>query len=507
MFPVRSVTIAAMTGLLPASPALADISATDVWANSAALFEALGGSQQGELVRDGDRITVRGHSGVFDLPMGTGSISFVLSDYEMTEADGTVIITYPDGMEIALAASITGESDVAATMQLVGTAIDTFATGDPGAISYFTETGPVSLILTDLDLPGEVFATATLEVGIAGYVTETRIIEDTLLVIYSRSELGRSTSRSEFDDGFGYVTTTFAESAPSTSTINMGLIPGGADILNMSAALRDGMYISGESYAESSTSETLSYFGEEVTQHDLYEVGEVSASFVLDRTQLAFGVDVGPGLFEMLTETFMYPAFGIDWQGATLDIAAPILRSAAPQPFRFGVGLDDLRLGPTIWAMFDPDKALPRGPGSAELRMTGEMILDADLPDFLALPELGGRQEVAAQVTEVEIEAFGLSALGVTADSSGSFALDYEGYSPAPGVPWPEGEGRAEIRGLNGLIDMLIDQGLIRNEEALPLRIAISMGTIVTGDDVLSSEVEFTEGGRIIANGQTINLP
>lgn len=500
-------TVTALAALMSAQPALADVSALDVWNNGAALFEALGGEQQGELVRDGNRVTVVDHIVTFDLPMGAGKVSIALSSYEMVEENGAVAIVYPDGMGIALDASITGEGDISATLELQGMAITTQATGDPGAISYLTEAGPSSVVLTDLDLPGELSSTATFQVDFTSYVTETRIIEDVLLVIYSRSEIGRSTSRSEFDDGFGFTTTTISENGPSVGTINMGLIPGGADILNLSAALRDGMYLSAESYGESIMSETVSLLDGEIFQDQHYEAVNVTGRFLLDSSQLALGAEIGSGFLEFQQQFMTPPAFGIDWHGVSFDLAGPILRSDEPQPFRIGLGLDDLRLGPTIWALFDPEKVLPRDPGSLEIETRGRLTLDADLPNFLALPELGGRQEASVQVTEIEIERFGVSALGVTADSTGSFGLDYEGYSVFPGVPWPEGAGQAEIRGLNGLIDALIDKGLIGSEEALGLRLMISLGTIVSGDDILTSEIEFTEDGRIIANGQPINLP
>lgn len=507
MFAVRIGTIAALTATLPAGPLMADITSADVWNNSSALIEALGGSHEAEFLRDGDSVTIRGHNGSFVLPMGAGRITFGISDYTMTEEAGTVTVTYPAGMEITLGASITGEGDASMTMRTGDTAISTLATGDPGAVSYVTQTGPFSLALTDFTVSSEPSSTAEFEVDIDGYAAETRIVEDTLVVVFSQSEIGRTTTTSTFSDGFGFETATVAETGPSTNTFSMGLIPGGADLLNLSGALRNGMYITAESSAQNSTSQSRTTIDGRLEQEDFYDVERASGTFALDRTQLAFGVDVGPGIFEMAQE-FMTPrAFGIDFQGFHMDIGGPILRSDETQPFRIGFGLDDLRLGPTIWALFDPDKALPRGPASLDLSMTGDVILDADLPDFLALPELGGRQDASVQVTEVEIERFGLSALGVTADSSGAFKLDYGEYSVFPGVPWPEGAGRAEIKGLNGLLDALIDEGLIPSEEAFGLRLMISLGTIVAGDDILSSEIEFTEDGRIIANGQPFNLP
>lgn len=500
-------TTAAIACLIHAQPVLADITAADVWDNGAALFEALGGRQQGELLRDGSTVTVRDHGVIFDLPLGAGQISILLSSYEMIEDEDTVTIIYPGGMTVTFAASIAGEGLVSATVALQGSPITTHATGDPGAISYVTEAGPSSVTLTDLVVPGEYALNGVLQIDFEGYETETRIIEDSLLVIYSRSEIGRSISLSEFDDDFGFITTTTAENGPSTSTINMGLIPGGADILNLSAALRDGMYISGESHVEETTSQTTILLDGEVFQDQTYEATDLSASFLLDKTQLSIGADFGPGLLEFAQDFMTPPSFGIDFQGMSLDLAGPILSAVDPQPFRIGLGLEELRIGPTIWELFDPQKRLPRDPGTVELRANGALVLDADLPDLLALPELGGRQDVTAQVTGFEIERFGFSGLGVTADSSGKFELDYEDYSLFPGVPWPRGEGRAEIRGLNGLIDALIDQGAMTPQEAIGFRLMISIGTIAAGNDFLRSEIEFTEDGRVIANGQPINIP
>lgn len=499
--------LAVVIGLCPVEPAIADVTADDVWNNSTALIEALGGTHEAALARNGDRVLVQGHEIVFDLPVVDGRVTLGLSDYEMIEADGAVTVFYPAGLEVTARAMIPQEQTISAALRLGAAPISTLATGVPGAISYVTRTGPLSFDLVGLDLPGEPEVQASFRLDMEGYAAESRIVEDTLIVVYSSAEIGRITSRSEFNDGQGFETWTETESGEVSSTINMGLIPGGADLMNLSSALRDGMYVTAESSSGRSTSRSWTTLDGQSFQDQFYSTEGSSGSFGLDRTHLAFGVDVGPGLFEMADEMMTPAAFGVDFQGFGLHMAGPILRSAEPQPFRLDLGVDDLRLGPTIWALFDPDKALPRGPGSIELSVSGEALLDADLPDFLALPELGGRRDASVRVTQVDIARFGLSALGVTADSSGTFELDYEDHSVLPGLPWPAGQARAEIRGLNALVDALIDEGLIGREEALGLRLIISMGTIVAGDDVLNSEIEFTEDGRFIANGQPINLP
>lgn len=500
----KAIAIAAMA---TAGPAVADVTAEDVWANSSAAVAAFGGTQQAELLRDGNLVRVRGHSGAFALPLGVGRITFSASDYAMIEEDGATSIIYPAPFELRLGLESPGQGTARATLRIGPNPITTRATGEPGAISYATETGPISMVVTDLHIPTDPDATAIMRLEIEGNRTETRIVEDSLLVLYARSEADGATFFTEVTDGDTLLTRTTTESGPSSATINMGLLPGGADILDLSDALRDGMYLSAQSNAGPTRSHTLAMSDGRIVQDQGYSIESGSLGLDMDASELSVSLGVGSLIFDLMQESMTPRSMGIDISQFGIDIGIPLIAMADPQPFDIDVTLDQFRLGPTIWALFDPDKALPRGPASFDLQVSGNAILDADLPDFLSLPQLGGRQEAALQVTDVDIERFGLSALGVTADSTGSFELDYGDYALIPGAPWPTGEGQAEIRGLNGLIDALLEAGFIDSELVFGLRLMIGLGAVVAGDDLLRSEIELREDGRIIANGQPFNLP
>ena len=487
-----------------AAPAAAQITVDDVWRNFDAAVAAFGGTSEATLTRAGSEVTVSGHEMRFAFPMGLGEAWVRVGDYKLIEADGAVSLVYPSVIEMSAGAEIVGEGSGEIFMEMHAGDYVTVATGEPGAISYTSSGDRLEVYMTDIVADGLSGLDLTGSIVMESYYAESRIIEDKLIVIYSRSEVGETITEYEITDGMGFFTESRAVNGPTVSTANVGLIPGGANILNLSQALRDGMYISIDVAGAEAESYTYTSFDGRMEQEQDYATAGNEMSMRLDRDALEVSGTVRGLLFNMVSTDFGMPNVGFDADEIGMGFRMPLLSSPAPQDFGYDLSLDALRLGPSIWALFDPDKVLPRGPASLDLDLGGQMILGADLPDLLALPELGGRQDVPIQVTAIDIARFAFSALGITADSEGTFELDYENYSMIPGVPWPRGSGRAEVEGLNGAIDRFVELGLIGSDEVLGLRMMISLGTVVAGDDRLTSEIEFTEDGGIIANGQPL---
>ena len=491
-----------------ALPVSADITADDVWSNLDAAIAALGGTSRADLVRSGDTVAVTGHEMLFNLPLGLGEFAVKSDGFTLIETDGTVQIGYPTPYNMQIRGEIYGEGAFVLDVVMEIEDHTTEASGEPGAISYVTSAGRATMAVTDLELEtGAEIGEIELDAGITidGMSSEFRVVEDTLIVIYSRSEIGETTTDFTFSDGAGTYSESRSVAGPAVSIGNMGLIPGGADILNLTAALNDGMYISIESASGASTTETLTRIDGEVVQEQDYAFDGNDATFSFDKSAIEMSGAVSGLLFNALMPPGTRPAsIGFDASEIGLSFKMPLLASDMPQDFGIGFNLQDLRLGPSIWALFDPEKVLPRDPATLDVDFGGEMILGADLPDLLALSEMGGAEEVPIQITSVDIARLALSALGMRADSSGQFELDYDNLSALPGVPWPYGSGRAEVEGLNQGLDRLIQLGVIGEEEVFGIRMLIRLGTVSQGDDLLTSEIELTEDGDIIANGQQL---
>ena len=98
------------------------------------------------------------------------------------------------------------------------------------------------------------------------------------------------------------------------------------------------------------------------------------------------------------------------------------------------------------------------------------------------------------------------SALGAEVSGTGDFTFDMNDLDTFDGIPAPTGALVMKIVGANGLIDVLIDMGLVASEEAMAAR--MMMGLFARpgeGEDTLTSKIEIDGAtGAIMANGQRL---
>lgn len=73
-----------------------------------------------------------------------------------------------------------------------------------------------------------------------------------------------------------------------------------------------------------------------------------------------------------------------------------------------------------------------------------------------------------------------------------------------PGAPRPEGQLNLAINGVNGLIDTLVQMGLVPEQEVMTAQMMMGAFTRPVGDDMLETTIEINSEGQILANGQRI---
>ena len=105
--------------------------------------------------------------------------------------------------------------------------------------------------------------------------------------------------------------------------------------------------------------------------------------------------------------------------------------------------------------------------------------------------------------TQVTINQFALSLMGARITATGELkAAEGADIATAP----PIGQIKAEYEGVNGLIDKLAGMGLIPEDQLMGVRMMLAMFAkpVAEGEDKLTTDLEFKEGGAIFANGQQI---
>ncbi|MEM9581020.1 MAG: DUF2125 domain-containing protein, partial [Pseudomonadota bacterium] len=98
-----------------------------------------------------------------------------------------------------------------------------------------------------------------------------------------------------------------------------------------------------------------------------------------------------------------------------------------------------------------------------------------------------------------------VSVAGAKLTGDGDFTFDNTDLTSFDGLPKPTGKVNLALDGGNGLMDKLVQMGLLPEEQAMGAR--MMMGLFARpgeGEDSLTSTLEINEEGHILANGQRI---
>ena len=174
-----------------------------------------------------------------------------------------------------------------------------------------------------------------------------------------------------------------------------------------------------------------------------------------------------------------------------------------PRDARMAFNFTDLAISETIWNMADPQNILPRD------ALTIALGLDAQVTpffDFLdpAQQEAAMMTDVPGELNGVQITELTVRGAGAEITGDGAFTFDNTDLETFDGLPRPEGKVDFAINGVNGLVDKLIQMGLIPEEEAMMPRMMLGMFATPVGDDMLTSTIEVNSEGHLLANGQRL---
>ena len=202
------------------------------------------------------------------------------------------------------------------------------------------------------------------------------------------------------------------------------------------------------------------------------------------------------------------PAFGsnfeLDFQEFSTSLNMPLLAKSGEQQFGMRGNLSGLNLSDTIWNLFDANKLMPDDPASIKFAIEGSTILNDDLTGQAIIENQNLDPLEFGQILRFELKEFLFDALGITVEANGSFEFDNEDLETFEGIPRPMGTASLKIKGSNAFIDRLENMQLLPSETIMGARMILALIMRATGDDILLSEFEIDEKGKVYANGQRL---
>lgn len=189
------------------------------------------------------------------------------------------------------------------------------------------------------------------------------------------------------------------------------------------------------------------------------------------------------------------PPMDMTLDGLEMVVQVPVAPTEAAQQARLVLGLRDLAVSESAWALIDPEGSLPREPATLEIDLGAMMRLLAPLGEI----ENTDDPTEAAEAESVSIDQVHLDAAGAELDADGALEIDNSGP-----FPMPNGTINISVRGAQTLAEKLVDLGLV-DEMQVGMVMGMLMAFAEQGDapDHFTSTIEFEDGG-ISANGQEI---
>jgi len=503
----------AYLALAAAPAAWADVTPDDVWENTKAYLSAFGGETTGTLATNGDVTTITGMSTSFALPMGLGAIDLSMSDLEMVDnGDGSVTLRYPDGTQIAMNVQIAGQGQAGIKMTLGGGDLDMLATGQPGDVTYEYAIPSYVMKLSDLMVEGAVLDAADMaflndavvegKIEVRDNVGTMRVFEGDLLEMSLTGGYSGLAYGFEFEGGgvSGFQT---GSAGKSQSDLTMKLPRDGVAVMAIPAALEAGMQmVMNTTTASSSSNEEMTINGN-VVSYSRDSSGPVEAELTFDKSGLAISASMERFELETLDTSMPFPIEAkLEALSGTLEL--PVTGSPDPQPFVYDFALNGVTVSDRIWNLFDPAGGLPRDPATVRLATSGEMGTTMDLLDIPALMALEQSNKNPFSIHAMTLNDLYVDAVGAKLSGTGDFTFDMDDLDTFDGIPAPTGVLDMQIVGANGLIDKMIEMGLVESEEAMGARMMLGIfARPGDAEDSLVSKIEIDgASGAIMANGQ-----
>ncbi len=487
--------------LLNGTPALADVTADEVWAEIRDMMRSYGQTVTvGEETRAGSNLTVRDI--VIDMALPDGSTSASLDQVIFVErGDGTVeIVVSPEYRIVSSTRPSEGEA-VDMRMVMTHDNLSMVVSGDATAKTYDFEADAVTLAMSEMAVEGEtvpVTVTLTAEAMRGDYELSN---QDDGRAFDSTFDADRVTILMQGTDPDNGGTFLFDVDIASVASTSDGFLPRDITMENVSAALRAGLRAVGDMTYQTSTFKfAVDADGSQTEGSGSSAAG--SLAFQLNETTLGYstsGTDID---IRMRSSDLPLPELSVAMAEASTKFEMPVTATDAPQDFALATAMRDLTVSDSIWAIFDPMGNLPRDPATLAFDIVGKAKWLIDILDPDAAADVS---TTPGEVNEVTLKDLELSVAGAELTGTGAFTFDNTDLTTFDGMPAPDGSVDLRLEGGNGLLDKLIAMGFVPEEQAMGIRMMSGLfARPGDGDDTLVSKIEVKPTGEIIANGQRL---
>lgn len=489
----RRIAVAtAVVALFAGQAAFADVTADDVWKSWSDYYGSLGQKIETESSgREGDTLVLKGVS--MSATMPTGAYKASVGDVRMRDmGDGRVEVTFAPEMPITLNNKAQSGETVDMAMKVSQTGMTMIVSGTPQDMAYDLNAPDLRVGVDSMTVDGAAVP-LTVNIALTGTTGSYKVTDGPIRSIVSDTKASGLTFDVAATDPKG--TGQFSAKGNLVDIVgsSSAQIPQGIDMSNMAAALAAGFDAKG-GFTIGSGNYNVDFKEAEKSMTANVESGGGNVNFALSQAGLVYGGGGKQAKIDIVSSDLPVP-IDVSYAETAFNFAMPVSKGDTAQPVAMLVKIVDLSLSDTIWGLVDGGGKLPHDPATVILDVTGMAKLLVDIMD----PAQAEAAAAPGEVEQVTLNQLLVKAVGAELTGKGAVNIDN-----SAGVPKPVGAVDLQLTGGNALIDKIVAMGLIPEDQAAGARMMLGLFAVPTGDDVLTSKIEFKEDGGIYANGQRL---
>lgn len=504
----RFASTTALAVVMPATAALADVTAAQVWSDWKGYMTSAGYDITASETTSGGTVTVSDLKMAMDFGDDTMDATTEI-DFEtirfVEKGDGSVSIELPAQSAIQIALEPKDGDAVDLTLDYTQDTPVMSATGDPDEITYTYAANALTMRLANVNFNGVILTEQVAKMEFSfkdvSYVTQTKLGD--LRNIVQDMSASAMDYTVFFKDPAGEGLLDVSGAMEGLTFTGGGDLPLETDPADLNAMLNDGFAFQG-TFNSTSGQYQASFDGPDGsgTINSVSGGGTLGVGMTPDGlTYEARQTDVNLNM--LLTELPLPISFMAAQTG--FDMLLPLQKSDDEQGFGLGIALEDFEMADTLWGLFDPTGQLPRDPATLVVELSGKakVLFDFLDPTQAALLETTGA--APGELNALTLEKLELDAVGARLTGDGGFTFDNGDLLTFDGMPRPLGGVNLSLVGGNGLINKLVSMGLLPEEQAMGARMMMGLFAVPgDGEDSLKSRIEVNEQGHVLANGQRL---
>lgn len=487
--------------LLSAHAAFADMTADAVWDQWQDYLGVSGYSVEvGNTNKNGGTLTVSDIA----LSMDTdGSVvNMALPELTFSEnGDGTVSVTVPASYPMIMKVQEDGEVvDVAMTISQSDLVVT--VSGDPDDTSYDIAATALELSVDEVTSEDQTLSDlAMFELkGIQSiYTLKTGELYE-YDGVSSINALGITANVNIPEDNASFKMTASLSDLTSQSTL---ALPKDGNPDNVASYFDGGMVVKGGfTYGAGTYDISGSEDGSDFAMNGSLSGGDLTLD-VSDKG-IGYGGSASDLTVSISGSDIPLPSIDLAMAEYVYNFLMPVSKSDTPEDFALTAKLIDLSVSDMLWSLVDPTGGLPHDPATLILDLSGKAnwnidIMDPEDAENMAMDGMPG------EVHALQLNALQLKAAGADLTGEGAFTFDNSDLTTFPGFPRPTGQVDLQLVGGNGLIDRLVELGLLPEEQAMGARMMLGLFARPGDDaDTLLSTIEVDNSGAVSANGQRL---